>query len=47
VIAIVPGYANAIEVVVKDETPWVLKDSRSLLTQKVSWNVRAAADAPK
>lgn len=47
VIAIVPGYSNTIEAVVKDETPWVIRDPEGRLTQKVRWNVRGAGEAKK
>ena len=38
-VSIVSGYANVVEAIVKDETPWVIRDPQNRLTQKVRWNV--------
>ncbi|MBI1853758.1 MAG: hypothetical protein HYR85_25765 [Planctomycetes bacterium] len=33
------GYANTLEAVVRDETPWVLTDPEGRLTQKLAWKL--------
>ena len=44
-IQLVKGYANMIEALVKDETPWVIKDPAGKLTQRIQWPVRKVETA--
>lgn len=39
------NYANVVEALVEDDTPWVLSDPKGLLTQKLQWNL--VKDGPK
>jgi tetratricopeptide (TPR) repeat protein len=38
-LSVTPGYANVLEAVVHDDTPWVLTDPEGLLTDKLSWKL--------